>query len=48
MAWDGSEFAGQPDLYTYTLSEEDLLEVRAALSHFKGLFATSDKKLESR
>ncbi|KAI8711770.1 TauD domain-containing protein [Fusarium sp. LHS14.1] len=37
MAWDASDFAQNPESYTLTLTESDLLAIRTAVSHFKGL-----------
>ncbi|EEU37608.1 uncharacterized protein NECHADRAFT_53536 [Fusarium vanettenii 77-13-4] len=37
MAWDASDFVQNPEAYTLTLTESDLLGIRTAVNHFKGL-----------
>ncbi|RSL59739.1 hypothetical protein CEP51_013880 [Fusarium floridanum] len=37
MAWDGSDFDQDPEAYTLTLTEGDLLGIRTAVSYFKSL-----------
>lgn len=36
MAWDASDFVQNPEAYTLTLTESDLLGIRTAVNHFKG------------
>jgi hypothetical protein len=40
LAWGPTSFAS-PDDYTLTLSESELLEIRAGLQHFNGRFRMS-------
>ncbi|KAM0418813.1 hypothetical protein ACHAPT_012254 [Fusarium lateritium] len=37
MAWDGSDFDQNPEAYTLTPTESDLLGIQGALTHFKDL-----------
>ncbi|RSL74320.1 hypothetical protein CEP53_000412 [Fusarium sp. AF-6] len=37
MAWDASDFDQNPEAYTLTLTERDLLGIETAVRHFKGL-----------
>ena len=37
MAWDGKDYQDRPELYVETLTEDNVSEIDAAISHFKSL-----------